>query len=846
MFQHGSFLTSLTSFLPTLSSGSANGSEIISITSHPQPTDIGHIWTLSRDRTLRLWTAKSGCVSAKTLPLTFLERAVSLAPGTTANDSKPHVLLEAEPQRLLRVFSISLSPEKEQHFVLAFSPTPTSSQSGGFFQLFGTDADYLHSIGTMQCSETSAHCHLQDFVIVDGDMLYVLWDRQGQSTVEKMLLSPGQMMGQSSSPLWLVASYAPEPELTPAYLDEILLLPGSMTDKFFEAIMRPGMFSPLTLSTAIDQYTNACLSLPGPPPPRLMATYATLGEHIAAVVGSTVNLHRDPHTGALQHANYWNALKRDWEGFIARCREVERSARWPLALGLGDKGDIIVLERERVGALVGEDFALQMHRLVSSSYPMGPQHALLDILWMLRAKLGHQSVMNIENRLVDILHQQIAFPLADIILDEAQRSNFADNLDEGLEIWMNGRLQSIENFDAAIHSVLDVVGGLDQQVKIEEDHIGLLPSVNNSNWARALTAAYTTSTIRARYDLCLCLVTLLFLISEELVEWHPALLAEIIAVFRGIAMLRYLAHQPAGESGVKTSSDDTAGMADDVISRMRDMQVSKSQTRFKPTYSLIHCLFAESNETYVLPGAAHRFLDATAFLQSTSPDHVGKAEVLFCERLRLLGYYEVAREMLSWLPRTPGVSYVLAHLWLDVGRADDAAYILEKLAGSFGMGFRSNLICDLHINVHCSVGIDSGLSVEDKEALAGVLPAAEIFYSDYAFYHHAASLFKLGSAVCYEVRFSQLALSVAPAEADTIELWYGVIKGHIDLALYEDAYTSLVACPHNKLCVFLSVIHGDASNKISQETRMRQRAGVSDVRGKCCREIDDIQFCWIG
>src|ERR1700737_3971247 len=97
IFQHSSFLTSLTNFLPTLSSGSSSGSEIISMASHPQPTDIGHIWTLSRDRTLRLWTAKSGCVSAKTLPLTSLERALSLAPGTTSHDSKPYVLLEAEP-----------------------------------------------------------------------------------------------------------------------------------------------------------------------------------------------------------------------------------------------------------------------------------------------------------------------------------------------------------------------------------------------------------------------------------------------------------------------------------------------------------------------------------------------------------------------------------------------------------------------------------------------------------------------------------------------------------------------------------------------------------------------------
>lgn len=91
--------------------------------------------------------------------------------------------------------------------------------------------------------------------------------------------------------------------------------------------------------------------------------------------------------------------------------------------------------------------------------------------------------------------------------------------------------------------------------------------------------------------------------------------------------------------------------------------------------------------------------------------------------------------------------------------------------------------------------------MEDSEALAAVLPGGELFYSDYAFYLHVASLFKSGSLVSHNVHFSQLALSVAHAEADTTDLWYNVIKGHIDLALYEDAYASLVACPHEKLYV---------------------------------------------
>src|SRR5262249_15637362 len=128
---------------------------------------------------------------------------------------------------------------------------------------------------------------------------------------------------------------------------------GSLTGKFFEAIMRPGMFSTFTLRTALDQYIKAYTSILASLP--LPTTYPTLGENIATLVGYTVDLHQDRDTGALEYENYWNALKRDWEGFIARCREIERSARWPLALAWDESKGLIVIERERIGCLVPDD-----------------------------------------------------------------------------------------------------------------------------------------------------------------------------------------------------------------------------------------------------------------------------------------------------------------------------------------------------------------------------------------------------------------------------------------------------------------------------------------------------------
>ncbi|KAF7331760.1 hypothetical protein MKEN_00055900 [Mycena kentingensis (nom. inval.)] len=767
-FQHSSFLSSLTSFLPTLTSTPSSAAEIVSIATHHWPTDVGHVWTLSRDRNLRFWKAKIGCVATKMLS-PIQGREASPGPGT----STPHTLLEAERQTLLRVFSHA--PDEERIYVLAFIPTPSSATSGGRFQLIETFSDQFADVGTIECSRHSAHCHLQDFMVIDS-VLYTLWDRQGQSMVERTIIRPEDLTDLDlSAIIWQSSTYPAEPELTPAYLEELLVPPGSLTAKFFEAIMRPGMFSALTLRTAIEQYSEACASLPGSLPPALATSYATVGENIAAVVGCTVSLHRDPHTGALQHANYWSALKRDWEGFIARCRELERSARWPLVLGAKGQGDIIVVERERVGSLVAEDVAIRLDRNLHDDRLVDPTHAVFGVLWGLRSKLGAPFMLSLESRLLDIIHQESAFSFADVIQDQAERVNFDQQLDEGAKAWMAGRLQTVPDLDAATRTALDVIGGFDSDVKREEDEVQLLLPPPQSDWSRALTAAYATATIHARYDLCLSLLTLLFFCAEELDNWDPALLAEVFAVFRGIAILRFVSRQPASTPNA-TSEDG----ADDVVARLRNMQVSRSLRggQSTPTHSLIHQLLIDHPDTLGLPGAAHRFLDSTGLLQSVSPATATKFEVVFTERLRALGQLETVAEILSCLPRTAGVNYVQARLYLNTGRADEAAHLMEKLAGAFAP--------------------DSCLSLEDREALAFVLPTSDAPDSTFLFHLHAAKLFKTLALIHHEVSFTQLAISVAPPETDTSSLWATVIKGYTDLSLYDDAYSALIASPYDK------------------------------------------------
>ncbi|KAM5532722.1 hypothetical protein V8D89_013614 [Ganoderma adspersum] len=784
-FDARSFLHSITSLLHA---GPPGGTDIVSIASHPQPTDIGHMWTLSRDRHLRMWTARGGCVAEHVLP--------SMAPGRSGLSSraspspvKPSVLLPPEPQKLLCIFTPSHTDEPH---VLVFIPTEGSLASGGFFQLFVVDGDALRPVTAFDASGTSVHCHLQDFTVLD-DTLYTVWDKQGQSMVEVLVLTWGESEDTKTGG-WSSATYAQEAELTPAYLDELLLSDGSLEGKFFEAIMRPGTFSPLTLQSAVNQYADACRSLPPPYPPQLLQTYSTVAEQITSVVGCTVQRTKDPQTGAPLDTNYWNALKRDWEGFIARCREIERNGRWPLAIGRGNPDDgVLVIERERIASLAGEDHPLRLHRELSSSLPVGEQFDLLAILWTMRQKLGPRLLRSLEERLNEVVRQEIAFSYADIIQDQVRTSNFHEEVDEGLQSWIAGRIRSLEDvakqsgahgrqvgLQQAANEVLNLVGGFDKEVKSEEDDAEFLLRPASPEWLKALTASYATTSIHARYDIALALVIFLLFLADDLPLWEPGLLAEIFVVFRGVAMLRYGAHQPGGDNA--TPAVQGAADEDAVIAKLRNMHVSASRgARFQPTYSLVHRLvnvYGHSSASG-LRVSAHRFLDATGLLQSLSPADATPLETAFCERLRQLGYHEVAREVLSWFPRTAGVTYVLGRLWLDEGRYDDAGSVMEVLAGSFGP--------------------HSALSSDDRDALRAVLPAGKLFETQFDFYLHASDLFKAALSTHHDVLFTQLALSNAPPHVDTTLLWSNVIKGLTDLGQYEDAYTALISAPYDRL-----------------------------------------------
>ncbi|KIY45981.1 hypothetical protein FISHEDRAFT_76214 [Fistulina hepatica ATCC 64428] len=734
-----------TSLLPAHSDASA----IISISSHN-----GNVFTLSRDRTCRLWTS-SGHHSA-----------VKIADYKGSREPTPGVhLLDAEPQTLLCAFGwefIEDDMSDVSTYVLAFSPTPGSSISGGTFHLYDTTNDQLSFIGSFESSKRTSQCHLQDMMVHD-DHLYTLWDchnGESLSRVEYTRFDSDESL--SKTMIWHTAFCPPEEELTPSTLERLLTGSGSMTEQFIEAIFRPGVFSMGTLSKAINDYMSTLLRQPGDIPPQLSAIYPSIKARIMNVVGCTITLQRDPHTGAYRHASYWTAYKRDWAGFIARCREIERHARWPVALGVTDE-KILVIDRDRVGVIEPEDTPLLTNRRMLL-HPKAPEHRFFEALWTIKDKLGAQFIASFESGVAEIVRQETAFSFADVIQDFAERLHWDEELGEGHRAWVIGKLSRLDDLSEEVRAALAIIRAIDA-IKPEP-----LEGIRDgaSEWHAALVTSYTSLSIDARYDLSLLLMLFLFFNASKIGTWEPPLIAEIIAAFRITFILRYIARKPGAEPPVAPV------IVDDPTHTLRNAIRAPRQ---EAPYSLLYQLVAEGgtlDDSMTAHGGAQAFLNSIGVLKTPAPSAVTEFDARFCDQLRRLGAFEEAREMLGWLPRTPVVVYIHACLLKDTNRYEDAADHLRRLAGS------------------CVP--DSPLSPTDRAALEALLGPQKAS-SQYMFYAHCHQILDKVATV-QAVHFAEAAISVAPSNDDTVDLWRSVCAGYIDLGYYEDACLAMVASPH--------------------------------------------------
>lgn len=655
-----------------------------------------------------------------------------------------------------------------------------------------------------------------------------------EATVLDITYLSGTTTHQLSQVEWFTVQPDSSNDLAQEAMDELLLQRGSLTDKFLQSIVRPGLFSVVTVRSALQSYKEHYLSLPGPHPAPLLSTYPTLSQNIAATVGCTVSLTRDPQTGMVSQKPYWQALRRDWEGFLARCKENERSARWPLCLGVTSGSQVIVVERERISQCTEEDRPLQLCRSLYSSKAVDSSLSLLSVCWELRKKFSPQLMQSIEAETITILTEDIAFPLVDIVAEASTRVFSRDSeIESELVQWLSEQLQPIGGFDDAVREIIDMLEGGEDTIKMEEDEVEMILPPYSLDWKRALVTSYITETVDARYDICLAFAALIFCTTSEFRRYDPGLIISAFAPIRGVAMFRYLCRQPAGDLEGSRPLPLEGINADDVVSRFSNMHMSRGRRTFIPTYSLVHRLLAENTFSSSTEVAAHQFMQKVGFLHREDITQVSKDEVSLCEELRKLGYKESCSYLLSCLPRTPAVCYVTGRLWIDSQRDEEAMQLLQSVAGNFGMNIFL-LLYDSKTKV--SVGPDSVVTFNDADALIAVLPAAVSFVSaECDYYLHVAELCRNANLTLHEVHFTKLALSVWPEGDDSSEAsaaaWDAIIRGYTNLALYEDAYSALISSPHDERYAHSSLIKYSVRHAIR-----RSQQHVTHLVYKMCED----------
>lgn len=722
---------------------------------------------------------------------------------------EPKIFTGLESPNLLRVLPTSNEEMEvdENLRILVFLPSPASPETGGYFHLFHmsvSNKDFTH-LKTIPAPTRTVGTYLRDFQ-VSPSTLYALWDKQGTSVVERISFDPDEDTPEPE--IWQASSYPSEIELTPDYLDELLLRSGggSLVDTFISILLRPGLFSHFTIETALQQYTNTLLSTPSNPPPALKQSYITLTEHVAAVVGCTVELTTDPRTGIPQRDNYWNALKRDWEGFIARCREIERSGRWPLALG-GGPDSIILLERERVGRIAVSDWPLRVSGNLNEAEDV-QVYNVLNIATSVRQKLSNAEIHSREAQFEMMVSQEHSYSYAES-LEHCVAS--IDDSREDVTRYALDAISETEDLNLPLDRALDIITTVDSEVKVEDSGSSLdgnLIPPPATRWERGVVTTYINVSIDARYELCLSLVLFIFQIGDRRRELSPALLSRFFAVFRNICISRYLSWQPAGDPDGTTSATIDQDLT--VLRGIQSMTVSNGHrsnlaSQSPPTYSLIYRLMDEVKSAEgPLPEAAFAHFRMMSLLTSYDVAETTHYEVSLCKWLLDLGYRDISLEILGKMARSPGITYVHGLIFVRIGRPQDGASLLQRVGASFGMLYTIYRLLALFNGFSQAPG--AVLSEEDSAALRHVLPKISTNYDEYSYYKWVAIMFEEEGYLSEAVRFYALAIECGAPDIDVSDLWRKVITGYIELEMFEDAYMALVTSPYENMLVLQILI----------------------------------------
>lgn len=606
---------------------------------------------------------------------------------------------------------------------------------------------------------SSAGCHLRSFDILPpfqkegldtGWRLWATWDRKGTAFCESVIMDDlfqfqTYVEPQKSSSLlhdWQRVSQSKEVEqFDAAYFDNFLSFdppnPAEPYDNadistiFITHLFYPGRFSSLTLTTALDEYTQ---QLPKRHQiPQLAAAYPSLPKKFAAVVGCQIEMEPSPQTGAPVVDVFRRDLKLDWLGIWARVRDLDKQARWPVASSIIDE-QLVILTREGVLAPVLEDGAGIIDRLGNDSEGVEdfldlPEGSLKRMYRALTPPTARSSVIALSaagahmssalarqegedggtclEMFTGQLNHSLAAPASQPV--ETLAGSFWDDmvdpcLSEDDRTAIRRLLSECPNIMRGLTESLDILADLSFPFEGST-----FTNLSISGLGNALLTSAVLSIITSRYSLArhILLVSLFYLAdtaddeAEELIET----LARAMATYHRYRILKWVTEQTGEESQTRSKAKRTskrkinggdATLAEGIGGlKMREKeQDGLDGDGYEIGYSLTHSLLARRTPQVVKQNSVNAVLEAATGLLSSigliSKDQIDiephETDVKLVYTVLLDGHASVAGQLTELYPLSSGMAFVRGRAYLEVGDVDAAVRNLQHAAaGCEGM-----------------------------------------------------------------------------------------------------------------------------------------------------------------
>ena len=721
--------------LPSLFSRNASSDEqVISFARFQRDEQPSTLYSLSRDRKLRTWNAKTGScirvVDARATPsqemvLHGSHPSPSYAP-LPDNASVPFIRVVQHPS----------SASRYSHLVVVFLATPLSSSSAGAFVVYRASSNDFAHAGDRPCSPSSAGSELRGFEVLppvqsedvdSGWRLWATWDNKGTISCDSVVMDDlfqfeTYVAPNLDSPLlndWQQASQTSE-QFDAAYFDNILSLeppnpadPHDITDissTFTTHLLKPGRFSTLTLTSALDEYIQHL-------PKRhliaqVTAVYPSLSKKFAAVVGCQLEMEFSPQTGAPIVDVFRRDLKLDWLGIWARVCNLDKQARWPVGVTLFGE-QMAMITREGITAPVPEDAAGIVDRLGRSGdtgdFERLPEGALKKLYLSLTPPTARSSIIAVSAAGVYI-SSALARPV-----EEGGLEAFVETVNVTLSTSPNQPIEDLaaylwdeyvdrvltEEDCTAIRRILsecpDLRRGLGESLDILAD-LTCTHGASHftfSGLGNALVASNIAKIIASRFSLAssILLVSLFHLAeaSEDEAEELVEALARAFVTYHRYRVLQYVSEQ-TGEGGreAKARRPKRKANGDDVLSagfdglKMREGE-DLDMDGFDPGYSLIHALLSRrerpATQGLAISEAAMGFLSDAALLSRDQVDvEAQAADVKFVYTVLMDGHAMVAGCLADLYLQSTGMAYVRGRALLNVGQVDPAVQEFQRAA----------------------------------------------------------------------------------------------------------------------------------------------------------------------